>query len=251
MMKIQTFSGMLLLLLLASTGFCQEATTPTVTTVETQIVEQATSPTQVTSRDRAIKLLRELEDKYRDVTTISGQFSQLKRNAAFMEEIKSQGVFYFKKPGRFRCEYLPPNESIYILANDIAWLYVPEIKQVEKVYMGQQATKVERLNQLLLGFGVSVSDVLDVYEVEMAEEKKENNTVAIKFTLLKPTPDVNFESVTIWFNIEGKAANRVYLDEVGEDETIIDLKETKVNEEISDALFRPFFPPDVEIIEHY
>jgi len=204
------------------------------------------------AKEQALEFLEKLEEKYEDVETISGEFSQLKRSTVFLEEIKSQGIFYFKKPGRFRCDYLPPNESINLVVNDTAWLYVPEIKQVEKYYFGKSATKVQRLNQMLLGFGISVEDVKEVYDVKRVKEKEEDtNTIAIQFVLREENPDVNFESVTIWFDRETLLVKKIYVDEVGDDETIIDIKKIDLNPEISDALFRPMFPGDVEIIEHY
>ena len=242
-------TAVFLLQCILAVGYSEQVTTGTGGLVLSE--DGVTTPVRLSPEERAMAFLEKLEVKYREVTTIQGEFQQLKKNVYFREEIKSQGVFYFKKPGKFRCDYLPPNESIYILANDTAWLYVPEIKQVDKVYMGQRTSRVERLNHMLLGFGVSVQDVREVYAVETVDSGDEKNSVAIKFTLLKPNPDVNFESITIWFDNESLAAKKVYIDEIGEDETIIDLKEIKVNTNISEALFRPFFPKDVEIIEHY
>ncbi|MCD6385611.1 outer membrane lipoprotein carrier protein LolA [Candidatus Sumerlaeota bacterium] len=233
-----------------SNGICQQNTTPTLA-IDNKTTKTLTPKDDAEAQREAIKILRQLEEKYKKIETITGEFKQLKRSTVFLEEIKSQGVFYFKKPGKFRCDYLPPNESINWIIDDTAWLYVPEIKQAEKYYFGKSGSKVQRLNQMLLGFGISVNDLLEVYEVKTVEKDPEKHTIAILFRLRKPSPDVNFESITIWFDTETLFVKKIYIDEVGDDETIIDIKEIKLNKRISDTLFRPFFPKDVEIIEHY
>ncbi len=240
----------IILLSIVATGLC--ATTTTVTSSITDS-DTPTTPSEVSGEEdaTAIEFLEKLEAKYQDVTTVKGEFQQVKRSTIFLEEIKSQGVFYFKKPGKFRCDYLPPNESVNIVVDNTAWLYVPEIKQVEKYYFDRSGNKVQRLNQMLLGFGISVEDVLEVYEIELVEKHTGEQRIVIKFILKEDAPKVNFESVTITFNTQTLEVTKIYIDEVGNDETYIDIKKIELNEWISDAQFRPFFPQDVEIIEHY
>lgn len=231
-------------------GVCQEKTTSTLP-IDIKTTKSLTPKDNAEAQKEAIKILQQLEEKYKTIETITGEFKQLKRSTIFLEEINSQGVFYFKKPGKFRCDYLPPNESINWVVDDTAWLYVPEIKQAEKYYFGKSGSKVQRLNQMLLGFGISVNDLLEVYEVKTVEKNPEEHTIAIQFRLRQPSDEVNFESITIWFDTKTLFVKKIYIDEIGDDETIIDIKKIELNKRISDTLFRPFFPKDVEIIEHY
>ena len=241
------------LLVIPLTMLGEDLTSPTVATSPTVRAElEATTPTRtvVTSpEDEAIRFLKMIEVRHGDVRTVVGRFEQLKRSKVFLEEIKSTARFYFKRPGKFRCDYFPPNESINLVVNGIAWLYVPEIKQVEKYRLAETGSKVDRLNQLLLGLGVSVKDILEVYDVRLKE--KSDKEIAIEFRLKEPEEGINFEAVTIWFDRKELLPRRIYIDELGDDETFITIKKLELNASVSDSLFKPLFPKDVEIIEHY
>ncbi|MCX7766609.1 MAG: outer membrane lipoprotein carrier protein LolA, partial [Candidatus Sumerlaeia bacterium] len=141
----------LLIWCLALPGFAQFTTTPTLVAKNSDIIASTgnrksdtgiTSPTlHLQAEPEALTFLSKLETKYKQIEMISGEFKQLKRSTLFLEEISSQGRFYFKKPGKFRCDYLPPNESVNIIVDNTAWIYVPEIKQVEKYYLGKSSSK--------------------------------------------------------------------------------------------------------------
>lgn len=242
-------------------GFAQSFTTPTLAAKNSDLITTAvnnktdvamTSPTlPLMTEQEALTFLSKLEEKYKQIEMISGEFKQLKRSTLFLEEINSQGRFYFKKPGKFRCDYLPPNESVNIIVDNTAWIYVPEIKQVEKYYLGKSSSKVVQLNQLLLGFGASVKDIQEVYAIKVVEKDDANNSLVIKFILREPSEELNFEAITIWFNTKELMVKKVLIDEMGDDETIIEITRVELNKPIAESLFRLYFPKDVEIIEHY
>jgi outer membrane lipoprotein-sorting protein len=197
----------------------------------------------------AIALLKKLEEKNADIDTIIGQFDQVKQSSLFLEEIHSQGRFYFQKPEKFRCDYLPPNESENWIIGNTAWLYVPEIKQVEKYQFSTEASSVERLNRMLLGFGVSTADVLDVYHVGVVKEERSKGVTALRFIPLKKEPTIGFSQVTIWINEKQLLPEKIVIDEESGDQTVITMTQIRLNRKIPERTFQPVFPPDVEIIE--
>ena len=71
---------------------------------------------------RGIGVLRLLENKYRETKTFFGEFNQLKVSELFLEEIRSKGRFWYEKPGRFRCEYLPPDAQVNLIVDDKAYV---------------------------------------------------------------------------------------------------------------------------------
>jgi len=197
----------------------------------------------------AVTLLQKLEEKNADVDTIIGQFDQVKQSTLFLEEIQSQGKFYFQKPDKFRCDYLPPNESENLIVGNTAWLYVPEIKQVEKYQFSSDVNSVERLNRMLLGFGVSTADVLDVYHVTVLKDESSKGVTALRFTPLRKEPTVGFNKVIIWIDEKHLLPEKIVIDEESGDQTVITMTQIRLNRKISDKIFQPAFPPDVEIIE--
>lgn len=197
----------------------------------------------------AVALLKKLEEKNADVDTIIGQFDQVQQSTLFLEEIQSKGRFYFQKPEKFRCDYLPPNESQNWIVGNTAWLYVPEIKQVEKYQFPSDVNSVERLNRMLLGFGVSTTDVLDVYNVTVLKEESSKGVTALQFTPLRKEPTVEFDKVTVWINEKQLLPEKIVIDEESGDQKVITITQIRLNRKIPDTIFQPVFPPDVEIIE--
>jgi outer membrane lipoprotein carrier protein len=210
---------------------------------------QTPSSSTVAQDEQVVKILQRLEEKNREVKTIIGTFEQLKVSKLFLEEIHSRGTFYFEKPGKFRCDYFPPNESVNLIIGDTAWLYVPEIKQVDKYRFAEEGSKMQRLNQMLLGFGVSPADVLEVYRVTYNEPGKNARTFSLVFVPKKQEEKLNFTSITIWFDAERFLPQKIKMDDESGDETTITIEKIETNKKIDQSLFKPEFPEGVEIIE--
>ncbi len=146
---------------------------------------------------QGLELLKRLETKYMKTMTFYGEFNQTKISKLFLEEIKSKGKFWYQKPGKFRCEYVPPNAQVNLILDDVAYVYIPDIKQVEVYHFEARDSPVKKLNQMLLGFGVSVKDVLDVYEVHSLPEEETEDSFSLFFKLKKKEEGSNFESIKL------------------------------------------------------
>lgn len=198
---------------------------------------------------RGVEILKMLEEKYQETKTIYGEFKQLKVSEWFLEEIHSEGKFWYEKPGRFRCEYLPPNEQVNLVLDDMAYVYIPDIKQVEIYHFKTGAGPVRKLNQMLLGFGVSVKDVLDVYNVNWLPEEQTEDTLALVFRPKSREEGLSFKAIKMWISRSALLPQRlVFLEDTG-DRTEIDILEVEFNKKIKDSVFEPDFPDDAEVIE--
>lgn len=212
--------------------------------------ETAEAPTTDTAA-RGLALLQKLEAKYKETLTFYGEFQQKKISKLFLEEIDSNGQFWYQKPGRFRCEYLPPNQQVNLILDDVAYVYIPEIKQVEVYRFKPQDSPVKKLNQMLLGFGVSVKDVLDVYEVHTVPQEETAASFVLQFLLKKKEEGLNFDKIKIWVDKENLQPLRlIFIEpEPNRDETQIDVKNLEFNKKIKPQVFKPDFPKDAEVIE--
>lgn len=76
-------------------------------------------------------ILRKMEDRYRNVSAYTADFSQWTTSVATSgATTEARGVFYFQKPRRMRWEYEQPDHQIFVALKDTAWLYVPEDRQI-------------------------------------------------------------------------------------------------------------------------
>lgn len=198
-----------------------------------------------------VNWLKKLEDKHQETRTFTGEFDQLMKSELFLEEIESEGKFWYEKPGRFRCEYEPPNEQVNLVVDDLAYVYIPEIKQVEIYHFDRGESGVKRINRMLLGFGISVEEVLDVYEVRFVPEEETENTVSLYFKPRKEGQGVDFKAAKLWVDKKSLLPQKLVFLQEGGDKTIITLKDIKFNKKIKQSLFKPDFPRDAEVIEQY
>lgn len=214
------------------------------TTTETLIQQQ-----------NARAFLKIVEQKHAKIDTVWGEFEQRKESKLFLENIYSRGKFYFKKPGKFRCDYLPPNESQNLVISDTWYIYVPEIKQVEIYHFDKTESKIRKLNQMLLGFGVSVEDVEEVYDIHQTKEGEDSSLVRIDFIPKENEEDYSMDAITIKFDRKTLLPTELLISEEGGDRTEIFMKKGKIylNKKLDDSYFKPRFLEyeDVEIIEQY
>jgi outer membrane lipoprotein carrier protein len=69
-----------------------------------------------------------LQNRYKSVETVSGNFQQTYR-AQGMDEVKS-GVFWLKRPAFMRWEYRSPEEELFVADGRESFDYVPQDRQV-------------------------------------------------------------------------------------------------------------------------
>lgn len=226
----------------AQTGQPAAATpVPAAATAAAPTAAAATSP-------EALSFLRALETKNKDLKSLYGSFHQVRSNKMFLEEIQSNGEFWYSKPNHFRCDYHEPSEARFYLVNDTGYYYTPELKQVEKFRLegGESAP----INQMLVGFGLSVEKILDVFDVTMPAPQPEDKTqVVLDFTSKDTERTLDYKRIRITFDRE-KMEPRVLEIEEEEDSIVVSLKKIQPNAEVPADQFKTEFPTGVEIIEY-
>jgi outer membrane lipoprotein carrier protein len=71
-----------------------------------------------------------LTNYLKGLDTLSSDFEQVTFNADQSAMAESSGVFYIKRPGRFRWEYLKPGEQIIVADGKRVYVYDVELEQV-------------------------------------------------------------------------------------------------------------------------
>lgn len=199
----------------------------------------------------ALDFLTQLEARNAEVRTLWGKFTQVRESAVFLETTKSEGEFWYARPDRFRCDYKTPTESRFYIIGDTALNYTPEIKQVDKYKL--QSGDEAPINQMLVGFGLNTSKILDVFDVHpAATQPADANLFTIEFKSRDTERTLEYDRIEVTFDRATKEPRRMYLDQGGEDGDKVDITLLAVtrNAEINNDKFVLTFPPDVDVFEY-
>lgn len=199
-------------------------------------------------RQQAINFLTLMERENEGLNTLYAEFTQVRTNQMFLEEINSTGEFYYSKPNRFRCNYYKPSDAEFYILDNMAYFYTVDLKQVEKIPLnnGDQAP----IHQMLVGFGLSMKSILDVFDPEMqAGQDPAARYKTIIFNSKDEERTMGFRSIQVTFDTE-KMEPRSLLIQEGDDEVKVTLDKIIKNKEIPDETYALDFPKDVEIIEY-
>jgi chaperone LolA len=97
-------------------------------------------------------LTARLEAANKDVSSLSGEFTQRNKLKLFKQELKSKGRFYFQRPRKIRWEYLDPDPSTLILDGNTATLRTPGAAP-QTFDLSKDATMRAIFDQLLTWLG--------------------------------------------------------------------------------------------------
>ena len=176
-----------------------------------------------------------LERFFSDVQHLQADFTQLEYGADGAFEKESTGRLYLSRPGRFRLDYLEPEELIIWADGENLSMFDKELEQVT-VYKQD-----ERLRESAAALLAGDASVLENYEVNAAE----------------------FENGLQWFDLTGtdpeEGALRLalrgsvpavleYSDDLGS-RVRLALSRLDLDSELDDGIFAPKIPPGVDIFE--
>lgn len=200
------------------------------------------------AKDPAIEFLEKLEEKNTDLKTLHGTFTQVRENTMFSERIESKGEFWHTKPDLFRCDYKDPSPAVFYLVEGIGYFYSPENKQLDKYKLstGDEAP----INELLVGFGIDVDLILDVFSVRLADEQPEDDAlIRIEFISRDTERTLDFQRIVITFSREELEPRILFMEE-SQDNVWIELEKIEKNIEIPPSMYETEFPDDVTVYEY-
>lgn len=192
-----------------------------------------------------VEFLRRLEEKNAGLKSLHSKFLQVRSSSIFLEKIESRGEFWYQHPSLFRCDYYEPSELRYYLIKNTAYIYTPELNQVDEATMdsGDGAA----INQLLVGFGLDVDLILEVFDVNYAHQQPANDDrLAVDFVSKDLDRSLGYSSIRVEFDRESLDPKLLEMEQ--EDETVTVRLESVVRDvEIDPVKFKAEFPPTVEI----
>lgn len=223
------------------------------------VTEQIRSTTQVlVNNPEAIELLKKIEAKHQTIQRVQCEFTQKKTSSLFLETIESKGNFWYVKPDqnnpdRLRIEYTKPDILINMIIGDAAYIVNPVIRQVEKYNFKKEDRTTQQLNQMLLGFGQSVTELEKFFHIELAEKdpRADENLLSVIFEPLPHVKNRLFKKCQV--NISQKA-DELYpksfiIEDTQGDTTLVTIHSVIWNGEISEDKFSLNFPSSWDWIE--
>ena len=163
--------------------------------------------------------------------SIKADFVQEKNLAMLSEKITSKGTFYFKKDNKVRLEYHQPFKYLLVI-NDGKILIKDDAKSTQ---MDMHKNKIfQEVNNIIIscvnGSAIGSTD-FDVKMLENAGQLKlEMKPIA------KGLKDF-FSSISIFIDKKDYSVNRIEMNEVSGDNTIINFSNKELNGNIDDKLF--------------
>jgi outer membrane lipoprotein-sorting protein len=211
---------------------------------------KSSSAAQANDED-AIEILRQMEQRYAQVQTVSGTFRQTRVDLTPGFEgaaIKSQADFSLMKPNKFRADYKSPYEATNLITDDSMYRYTKEQKQVEQ-YKFSGGTTVQDLNYMLLGFGARVEDVLKVYTVKSIRKGVAEGYHGIQLTP-RDKKNSGFEYITILITADQNMRPAQFSMEQGGARTTadLDLKNLNIGGSVRASVFQPNWPRGVTVV---
>lgn len=163
--------------------------------------------------------------------SIRSDFTQEKNLSMLAEKVESRGVFYFKKPNMVRLEYTQPFKYLLIMNNGKA-----TIKDDSKTtQLDMHKTKIfQQVNNLIVdcvqGSALNNSN----FQVKIYE-----NATQLRMDMKPLAKGLKefFSDIIIFIDKTDYSVNKMQMNELSGDNTVITFSNKKINGDIPDAVF--------------
>lgn len=179
-----------------------------------------------------------LDHFFEDVQTYSARFQQVVLDEDFNPIEESSGRVTIKRPGRFRWDYEPPDETRIISNGEKVWIYDVELEQVS---VRAYEDALGNTPAALLAGGAGIGEEFEVTDLG------EVNGPLHWVRMVPKSEDVGFEDIRIGFE-DGRLRVMELVDGLGQT-TRITMTDGAENETIDDSRFRFTAPEGVDVID--
>lgn len=194
------------------------------------------------SLDRILFLM---EEKGKKLETLTADFTQVKRFSLFGDEHRSRGKIYYKKGGKMAWHYAPPDSNEVYLNDGVAWTYIPDIKQIQKIDLGREY----KISTLLIGFGVPAPELKKNFSISLVEEGDDGPFV-LDFVPKNREIAAVLERIRVWLDREKMVPVRTEQLERSKDTTVFEFSGIVLNSPLEDGFFEFTVPRGVEVVDY-
>lgn len=195
--------------------------------------------------DQLDRVLALMEEKGGKIETLTADFTQVKRFSLFGDEQESRGKIYYKRGGKMAWHYAPPDSNEVYLNDGVAWTYIPDIKQIQKIDLGRDY----KISTLLIGFGVPTSDLKKNFAISLVSEDEGGACVLDFVPRNKEIANV-LEKIRVWLDREKMVPVRTEQFERSKDTTVFEFTNISINPPIKDSFYKFTVPKGVEVVDY-
>ena len=197
--------------------------------------------TTKTPRKIAKSAIEEMQAKYKDVSTLTAEFTQKQTNATLGTTKETSGRIFIKRPNMFRWQTTTPeNEASILVGNQKqVWFYKPPFREGENgTVLIRPAADVQ--SQLAIDLLAGHADVRKEFNYKDLGEGH------FELKPLKPAGDI--EHIELFLERSTKLVYRLVLFTLTGNKTELTLKDVVLSPQLSDKMFTFTAPPKTEEI---
>jgi outer membrane lipoprotein-sorting protein len=184
-------------------------------------------------------VLASLEQAGRSLRTMKASFVEVKVSVVLDEKQESRGTVVLQVPGRFRWNYISPQENVMLVKDGRFSRYIPKSKQV---FRGPAKGEAD----LLVGFGPGAVGLGQKYDVRLEGEEPVGRAPAWVLDL-QPRPGQGglFTAIRLWVDKARHVPVQTRLTEPTGDNTTIRFDDVVLNGALPGNAFELRLPKDV------
>lgn len=182
------------------------------------------------------EILRRVEQTAAGIRTLEADFTQSLRVPLLNTSQTSTGKLYQRKPDRFLMRFTEPAGDVMVADGRYFWIYYPSTDrtQVVRTSIAQGGEQADFQKQFL-------SNATERFVATMNGQEAVDGRAAWSLTLV-PKRESPYKVIRIWVDRQDYMVRRFEMTEENNSVRRVELRNLKVNEPISDALFT-FTPP--------
>lgn len=183
--------------------------------------------------------LNVVQSKYKNVKTLTAEFTQQQKNVTLGTTKESSGRIYIMRPNKFRWETHAPEKSILVGNGNKVWFYTAPFREGEK---GQVMTKraADVQSKLAIDLLSGQSDSNKDFKIKSLADGQ------YSLTPVKPAGDI--ERVELFVEKTTNLVYKLVLFTKSGNETELTLKNVTLSPKLNETMFNFVPPPNTEEI---
>jgi outer membrane lipoprotein carrier protein len=190
------------------------------------------------------EVLMKMEEAGKSLVALQADFRQERTYALFGEKRASSGMIRYKKPGMMLWEYREPDRSAIYLKGGKALMYVPDIKQAQKISL----TRDRKTESLLIGFGNTAEEITRNFTVRASAGP--DGYPVLDLTPKSPELATHFQKLRLVIDPKRWVPVRSERFEQGGDTTVFTFSNIRTDAALDDKIFDFAIPAGVEVVEY-
>jgi outer membrane lipoprotein carrier protein len=190
------------------------------------------------------EILRRMEEAGKTLVALQADFRQERTYALFGEKRVSSGTIRYKKPGMMLWEYREPDRTAIYLKGGHALMYVPDIKQAQKISLARD----RKTESLLIGFGNTAEEITRNFTVRASTGP--DGRPVLDLTPKSPELAAHFQKLHLVIDPKRWVPVRSERFEQGGDTTVFTFFDVKTDAALRDEIFDFAIPAGVEVVEY-